>query len=111
MWIEFDNLFSLENQVKNVAKQLVDITDTVEKQLRGGNLPYKREGHYITVEEKNFERYPEIKVIFDEYQELYDKVTKSLGIVHELPSQTVNLNDLTSDAQEVVLRRNKKTKE
>jgi hypothetical protein len=85
MWIEFDSLFTLENKVRQVARELMDITNGVEQRLRGGNLPYKKIGNYISVDEKDYEKYPDVRIIFEEYQQLYDKALKSLGIVEELP--------------------------
>lgn len=111
MWIEFDNLFALENKIKDAAKALFDITHSTEQRLRGANLPYTRAGNYILVDSRNFDKYPELQVIHEEYKTLYDITLQSLGIVEELPTVTVNMADLTDSAQTLVLKRAKKTKE
>lgn len=105
MWIEFDNLFTLENKVKQVAHELIDITKGVEQRLRGGNLPYKKVGNYITVDQRDYEKHPDIKVIFDEYQELYDKAVKSLGIVEALPVEHPQMNEAISKVDESIRRK------
>lgn len=85
MWIEFDNLWTLEGKVKSAAFQLKDVMDSLEKSLRGGAIPYRKVDHMILVDQAVFDKYPDARAVFDAHQVVYKSILDSLNIVEELP--------------------------